>query len=63
MRATLVFFYQNKDITEIENKEFANECEWFVDNKLRINFDEDKTKCILRSENLPELNITHNNKM
>lgn len=43
-------FFQNKDITEIKNalkKEFANLCEWFVDNKHLIHFGEDKTKCIL----------------
>ena len=59
-------FCQHKDVTEIENilnKEFANACDWFVDNKLSIHFGEDKTKCILfsRDENLLELNITYNN--
>ena len=58
-------FCQHKDVTEIENvwnKEFANVCDWFVDNKLSIHFGEDKTKCILfsRDKNLPELNITYN---
>ena len=57
---------QHKDVTEIENvlnKEFANICDWFVDNKLSIHFGEDKAKCILfiRDKNLPELNITYNN--
>ena len=56
----------NKDVAEIENvlnKEFANVCDWFVDNKLSIHFGEDKTKCILfsRDKNLPELNIPYNN--
>ena len=46
---------------EIENvlsKEFANVCDWFVDNKLTIHFGEDKTKWILfsRDKNLPKLN-------
>ena len=59
-------FCQHKDVTEIENvfnKEFANVCHWFVDNKLSIHFGEDKTKCILfsRDRNLTELNITCNN--
>ena len=40
-----------------------NLCDWFVDNKLSILFDEDKTKCILFSWNktLLELNIVYNN--
>ena len=55
----------NKDVTEIENvsnKEFANVCDWFVDNKLSVHFGEDKIKCILfsRDKNLSDLNITHN---
>ena len=39
-----------------------NLCDWFVDNKLSILFDEDKTKCILFSWNktLLELNIVYN---
>ena len=40
-------FCQHKDVTEIENalnKEFANVCDWFVDNKLSIHFGEDRTK-------------------
>ena len=58
-------FCQHKDVTKIENvfsKEFANVCDWFVDNKLSIHFGEDKTKCSLfsRDRNLPELNITYN---
>ena len=42
--------YQHKDVKEIErnlNKNFSNVCDWFVDNKLSINFGEEKTKCIL----------------
>ena len=41
---------QHKDITKIENQlneDFCNICHWFVDNKLSIHFDEDKTKSIL----------------
>ena len=54
---------------EIKNvliKEFANMCEWFVDNILSIHSGKDKTKCILfsKEKNLPELNITYDsNKM
>ena len=29
------------------NKNFSGVCDWFVDNKLSIDFGEDKTKCIL----------------
>ena len=59
-------FCKHKDVTKIENvlnKEFADVCDWFVDNKLSIHIGEDKTKCILfsRDKNLPELNITYNN--
>ena len=55
-------FCQDKDVTEIENvlnKEFANVCDWFIDNRLSVHFGEDKTKCILfsRDKNLTELNI------
>ena len=41
---------QHNDINEIEkqlNKDFESICDWFVDNKLSINFDDDKTKSIL----------------
>ena len=42
--------YQHKDIKEIKrnlNKNFSDDCDWFVDNKLSIHFEGDKTKCIL----------------
>ena len=42
--------YQHKDVKEIGrnlNKNFADVCDWFVDNKLRIHLGEGKTKCIL----------------
>ena len=42
--------FQHKDITEIVsalNKNFSRLCDWFVDNKLSIHFDEDKTRSIL----------------
>ena len=59
-------FCHHKNVKEIENvlnKEFANVCDYFVDNKSSIHFGEDKTKCILfsRDKNIPELNITFNN--
>ena len=44
--------FQHKDIKEIEiqhNKNFSLICDWFVDNKLSLNFREDKTKSILFS--------------
>ena len=36
-----------KEIERNLNKNFSNVCDWFVDNKLSIHFEEDKTKCIL----------------
>ena len=42
--------YQYKDINKIEkqlNEDFFNICDWFVDNKLNIRCDDDKTKLIL----------------
>ena len=41
--------FQHKDLNEIEkqlNKDFANLCDWFVENKLSIHFGDDKTKSI-----------------
>ena len=37
---------QHKDINEVEqlNEDFANICDWFVDNRLNIKFGEDNTK-------------------
>ena len=45
-------FFQHKSVTEIKKqltKDFKNICDWFVDNKLRVHFGEDKTKSILFS--------------
>ena len=47
------------------NKDFANLCEWFIDNKLSIHLGEDKTKCILfgsthKLKNAGKLNIMYN---
>ena len=44
------------------NEDFANLCDWFVENKLSINFVEDKTKSILfaskrRAKNIRQLSI------
>ena len=41
--------YQHTDVEEIENqlnKVFENVCNWFVDDKLSMDFGERKTKCI-----------------
>ena len=60
--------FQHKDVYTIQhqlNKNFANLCEWFVDNKLSIHLGDDKTKCILFSsklklKNAEKLNIMYN---
>ena len=65
----LLFFFQEKGVIEIEkqlNGDFTNICEWFVDNKLSIYFDEDKTKSVLFSskrkiKKVPKLNINYKN--
>ena len=47
--------FQHKHVHTIEhqlNKDFANLCEWFVDNKLSIHLSEEKTKCILLGSKL-----------
>ena len=57
--------FQHKDVHTIEhqlNKDLANLCEWFVDNKLSIHLGGDKTKCILsglkpKLKNAGKLNI------
>ena len=39
--------FESKDIHTIEhqlNKDFANLCEWFIDNKLNIHFGQDEKK-------------------
>ena len=56
-------FYQHEDVRKIENvlnKEFSSLCQWFVDNKLSINFGEDKTKFILfsKTRGLKEINTS-----
>ena len=49
----MCIFYQDEDLYKIEdvpNWEYSTLCQWFVDNKLPINFSEDKTKSILFSK-------------
>jgi len=44
--------FQHKDVKEIEvvlTRNFSNLCDWFVENKLSIHLDDDKTKSILFS--------------
>ena len=61
------FIFPHKHVTEIErhlNNDFSNLCEWFLDNKLSINFGEDKTKSILfgskrKLRQVGKLNITY----
>ena len=41
--------YQQKDIAKVEkilNEDFENICDWFIDNKLSIDFGIDKAKSI-----------------
>ena len=64
----IFLIFQHKDITEIEsalNKNFSMLCDWFLDNKLSIDFDEDKTKSILfgskhKTKKSKPLNIQYN---
>ena len=54
-----------KDIEKQLNEDFANICDWFVDNKLSIHFGEDKTKSILfaskrKIQKLQTLEIIYN---
>ena len=61
--------FQGKDVIEIEkqlNEDFTNICEWFVGNRLSINFGEDKTKSILftskrKIKRIPKLKIKFKN--
>ena len=61
--------FQSKNVKDIEkqlNEDFANICDWFVDNKLSIHFGEDKTKSILfaskrKIRKLQKLEIIYNN--
>ena len=56
-------FYQYEDVKKTENvlnREFSSLCQWFIDNKLSIHFEEDKTKSILfsKTRGLKEINIS-----
>ena len=61
--------FQGKDVIEIEkqlNGDFTNICEWFVDNRLSIQFGEDKTKSIpfaskRKIKKVPKLKISYKN--
>ena len=61
--------FQGKDLKEIKkqlNEDFTNICEWFVDNRLSIHFDEYKTKSILfaskhKIKKVPKLKINYKN--
>ena len=61
--------FQSKNVKDIEmwlNEDFANICDWFVDNKLSIHFSENKTKSILfaskrKIKKLQKLEIIYNN--
>ena len=63
----IVFQSKNvKDIKKQFNEDFANICDWFVDNKLSIHFGEGKTKFILfaskhKIKKLQKLEIIYNN--
>ena len=51
---------QHKVINNLKNKlneDFCNICDWFVDNKLSIHFDEDKTKPIFFTSKFKRKNI------
>ena len=61
--------FQSKNVKDIEkqlNEDFANICDWFVDNKLSIHFGEDKTNSILfpskrKIKKFQKLEIIYNN--
>ena len=63
----LVFQSRNvKDIEKQLNEDFANICDWFVDNKLSVQFGEEKTKSILfaakcKIKKLQKLEIIYHN--
>ena len=59
--------YQHKEVDEIKkqlNKDFEGTCDWFVDNKLSVNFGEDKSKLVFlaskrRSKNIRKAAFTN----
>ena len=60
--------FQHKNVTEIEKqllRDFSSLCDWFVDNKLSVNFGQEKAKSILfgtkhNLRNAKPLNIVYN---
>ena len=51
---------QHKDINDTQkqlNVDFSNICNWFVDNKLSIQFGKNKTKSILFASKLKRKNL------
>ena len=60
--------FQHKNVTEIEKqllRDFSSLCNWFVDNKLSVHFNQDKTKSILfgtkhKLRHAKALNIVYN---
>ena len=53
-------FCRHEDIIEIQkhlNEDFSNICDWFVDSKLSIHFDEEKTKPMLLTSKFKRKNI------
>ena len=53
-------YYQHRDIQKIENvlnKEFSSLFQWFINNRLSIHFEEDKTKAILFMINKTEAKL------
>ena len=60
--------FQHKNVIEIEKqllRDFSRLCDWFVDNKLSVQFSQDKTKSILfgtkhKLQNAKALNIVYN---
>ena len=62
MQVIAFYFHIEKQL----NEDFANICDWFIDNKLSIHFSEDKTKTILfaskgKIKKLQKLKIISNN--
>ena len=61
--------FQRKTLKDVEkqlNEDFANICNWFINNILSIHFSEDKTKSILfaskcKIKKLQKLEIIYNN--
>ena len=49
-----------KQVKKVLNKKFSSPSEWCIDNKLSINFGDDKTKTILSQKiTSPKLNISY----